>query len=557
MKKIFLLLLAINTCAFAIKIPTSMINGIADERHEIHAFIHANIFIDSKTQQKDAVLLIKDNKVMNSGNNLQIPPQAIVHDVKGATIYPSFILLDSDYGLSEVPKRAGFTFFGREIMDSTLDGAVNSNEAIKASYNALEDFKHDHKLAKKLRKNGFGVVLSSKHDGIMRGTSVLVDLHDENEQQSILAQNAAFHLSFDKGSSKQLYPISLMGSSALIRQTWLDANWYNKAKPDFVDRDLQAVNNTEKLPQVFHVSNWQQSLLASKIALEHNKNIVIRTNGDSYKHLPTIKKLHKTLIVPLNFPQAIAINDELDAWNTSLEKMMAWQSAPYNLYFLQENKIPFAIAPQVNGQKDFLKNLRKAVKKGLSEEQALAALTTQPAKILKNPKIGNLRKDSIANFIIVEGNIFQKDASIAENWVAGHRYEINGLAKIATGIYQLSQNNRIIKLKINNKDGKISVKENNQTDDKQENKNKTTYKIKFNNNFATLTIKKGKNEQKLFGMINENGISNIVGKQPKWQLKKVAELTKQEQNKAEKNHSDNKDDTSNKDIIVKANLENP
>ena len=31
-----------------------------------------------------------------------------------------------------------------------------------------------------------------------------------------------------KGSSKQFYPTSLTGSIALLRQTYLDADWYEK-----------------------------------------------------------------------------------------------------------------------------------------------------------------------------------------------------------------------------------------------------------------------------------------------------------------------------------------
>ncbi len=521
MKKILLLLL-VQTLAFANKIPTSMVNGTEDERHPIHAFTHATLYIDAQTKLDDATLIIQDKHVIDFGASPNIPPAAIRHDLKGAIIYPSFILLDSGYGLSAVGKRASFSFFGHENMDSTLTGALNTNEAIKASYQAINEFHHNKKQANKLRANGFGVVLSSKHDGIMRGTSVLVDLDEASDQQSIITQQQAFHLSFDKGTSKQLYPISLMGASALIRQTWLDAIWYGTSSVDFVDLDLKAINDNTKLPQIFHVSNWQQALLASKIALEHNKNIILRTAGDAYKHLDAIKKLKRPLIVPLNFPQAINLNDKMDAWNTSLEKMMAWEDAPYNLYFLQEKAVQFAIAPDTKGQKDFLKNLRKAVKKGLSTTTALAALTTVPAQLLSNSKIGNLKKGSMANFIITETDIFKKDSQIAENWVAGKKYKINGFSPIQAGTYQLSFADSNYMLKIKNTQGKITIK-----DSKKDSKIK--FKVKTDNNFITLEIKNNKEQQNLYGLITDSKIGNIGGQQPLWQLKKITNAnTKQE-----------------------------
>jgi len=139
----------------------------------------------------------------------------------------------------------------------------------------------------------------------MRGTSVLVNLNDDKDQKSIIASEQAFHLSFDKGSSKQIFPVSLMGASALVRQTWLDAIWYGNGKPDFTDIDLLAINQNKSKLQIFTVNNWQQALLAKKISKEFDKNIVIKTSGDEYKHIGKIKQLNSSLIVPLVMIEAL------------------------------------------------------------------------------------------------------------------------------------------------------------------------------------------------------------------------------------------------------------
>ena len=442
--KIILILIAISIqiSAIANQSPASGINGIKDERHVTYALVNAHIFLDSQTEIDNATLIIKDNKILAVGNNISVPDNAISYDMTGSNIYPGFILLDSDYGLSKVKPKAPFRYSAKEILDSTTTGVVNSNEAIKASYQAISDFHHDTEKAKKLREIGFSTVLSSKHDGIMRGTSVLVSLNDKPDQQSIVTPEVAFHLSFDKGSSKQLYPVSLMGASALMRQTWLDADWYGKGKDDYTDIDLQAVNAKQSLLQIFEVKNWQQTLLANKIGKEFNKNIVIKSSGDEYKHIDAIKKLNKIIITPLNFPKAMDVADELDAWNVSLEKMIEWESAPYNPYFLYKNEIEFVLTANLSEQKTFLKNLRKAIKKGLPKAAALASLTTTPAKILANKSLGHLRKGASANFIVAQGDVFSKDGIITENWVAGQRYVIKKLPKINPGIYQLQFDNK-------------------------------------------------------------------------------------------------------------------
>ena len=502
--------------------PTALLNGPKDERHPITAFTHANIFVDAKTELKDATLIIQNGKVIAVGQGVKVPSQAHIRDLHGAIIYPGFILLDSGYGLSKPAKKVPFSFFGAETMDTTTKGAVNTNEAIKASYRGINDFHHDVKKAKELRQLGFSTVLSSKHDGIMRGTSVLVNLNEDSDNQSILKTDVAMHMSFDKGSSKQLYPISLMGSSALIRQTWLDAKWYGSGQAGYTDVDLAAINKNSTLPYVFESTNWQQTLLADKLAKEFEKRLIIKTTGDEYQHIYAIKKLNRKLIVPLTMPAAPDVSDELDAWNVSLTDMMKWQMAPYNTYFLHQNKIEFAIVPAKN--KTFLKDLVKSVKSGLPQSAALAALTSTPASYLNNGKIGNLKKGSYANFIIAQQNLFEKDGEINENWVAGKRYEINKINSLQSGVYQLILDSKVHEIQLQNKGPKLELK----STDKD---SKVKYKAKINQQFINFTIIDGEDEQNLLGLVNHNAFQNIAGSPTKWQAKYTAEIAKD----AEKN----------------------
>ncbi len=523
MKKIILILsLLAYFGAQANPLPTAVVNGSKDERHVIYAFVNAHIYIDANTELEDATLLVQDNEILDVGDNIQVPDGAIVHDLDGQNIYPGFILMDSDYGLSEAPQKAPFTFFGKEIMDSTIPGAVNTNEAIKASYNAINEFHHDAKKAKALRKLGFSTVLSSKHDGIMRGTSTLVSLNDAADQSSIVNSQQAVHLSFDKGSSKQLYPISLMGASALLRQTWLDAAWYGDGKEDYTDLDLQALNDNKPKQNVFEVKNWQQAVLANKIAKEFNKNIVFKTSGDSYKHVDAIKKMNRQLIVPLSFPKTPDVSDELDAWNVSLDKMLEWEAAPYNLVYLNNNGIEFAVVPKE--QKTFFKDIQKAIKKGLPESAMLAALTSTPAKILSNKSLGHLRKGARANFIITQGGVFNKNGKIIENWVDGKRFTINEKSMLDSGNYQLDFAGLDEKLTLVNKAGNLSFK----SSDKE---SKTKYKSKVTNNFISFEIKKGDETTKLLGLVAKNSVQNIPGQLPAWSMKRVSDAEKKEKNK--------------------------
>ena len=155
-----------------------------------------------------------------------VPKDAASIDCKGKYIYPSFIDLISDYGITvaEQPKRTRGFFQAQFVSDTK--GAYGWNQAIRPETDASKIFTANETKAKDLRSIGFGVVLSHLQDGIARGTGTLVTLSDEKENFDMLKEKAAAFYSFNKGSSTQDYPTSLMGSIALIRQTYLDAQWY-------------------------------------------------------------------------------------------------------------------------------------------------------------------------------------------------------------------------------------------------------------------------------------------------------------------------------------------
>ena len=90
-----------------------------------------------------------------------------------------------------------------------------------------------------------------------------------------------------------------------------------------------------------------------------------------------------------------------------------------------------------------MKNIRKAIKNGLSEKTALNALTIIPAKSIGlEDKIGLLDNNYLANFLITTGPIFDDKTEIIENWVKGERHVIKNTDKInVDGDYSLELNN--------------------------------------------------------------------------------------------------------------------
>src|SRR5205085_5041289 len=162
------------------------------------------------------------------GNNLKVPAGAVEVNCAGKYIYPSFIDIYADYGIPVAPRQQQGG--GLAQGESSAKGAYGWNQAIKSDVDAYKIFSVDESKAKPLRDLGFGTVLSHVRDGIARGTSTLVTLGTEKENFVIIKERASAHYSFNTGSSTQSYPSSMMGEIALLRQTFIDAQWY-KNKP--------------------------------------------------------------------------------------------------------------------------------------------------------------------------------------------------------------------------------------------------------------------------------------------------------------------------------------
>ncbi len=434
------------------------VNGVRDTRPGVYLFTNATIFSDYQTRLDSASLLIRNGVVEAVGNNLTAPAGAQEIDLAGKFIYPGLIDLYSDYGLSEVPTRAPFSFGSREQLERTTEGPYNTNDAIKSQYQAVEDFKTQDAAAKAYRQLGFGAVLTNKRDGLARGTSALVSLSDEPPNKVVIRRRAGAHYSFDKGSSPQYYPISKMGFLALLRQTYLDAAWYPTQRNDgYRDESLEAWIGQQELPQFFDAPGWLQMLRADQLGDEFNVQYVLRDNGDAYQRLDAVQATGAALIVPLTFPDAYDVSDPYDAEHVALQDMMHWELAPTNPGRLAARGITFALtADQLTKGDDFWKNLRQAIRHGLSEEDALRALTDTPARLIRaEDQLGSLQPDRLANFIITSDNLFDDEVILYENWIQGKPFIINDRdAPNLSGKYNLEVANTTYPLEISGKPGK-------------------------------------------------------------------------------------------------------
>jgi len=407
---------------------TFPINDVADNRSGSYAFTNATIITSPGNQLNQATLLIRNGSIVACGTDIRIPTDAVIIDCTDKFIYPSFIDIYTDYGMPTVPRVAMRNVFGTPTQFlSNQKGSFGWNQAIRTDIDAGALFSVDTLRAKTWRDLGFGTALTHQPDGIARGTGAIVTFGIGQENTMMIKENASAHYSFNKGSSTQSYPSSLMGSIALLRQSYLDAQWYkNNPQTEGVNLTLKKWNEQQQIPQIFEANDKWNALRGDRIGDEFGVQFIIKAGGNEYQRINEMKTSRAAFILPLNFPATMEVDDAHDSRYISLQDLKHWELAPENPARFEKAGIRFSLTTaDLKDTKQFWPNLRKAIQYGLSEDRALEALTITPAQLLGvSDKTGTLSTGKLANFIITNGPVFHEKTSILQNWIQGIKYGV-------------------------------------------------------------------------------------------------------------------------------------
>lgn len=438
--------------------PTFPVNGTLEKDQTVYIIEGATLH-PTAAESYVGNLVIKNGRIVALGASSNTYANAVRIDAKGYHIYPSFVDLWSDAGMPETPQAKR----ERGPQDlSSKKGAYGWNEAIRPETKASDVFSISNKAEQleKLRKAGFGTVLTHLHDGIVRGTGAVVALSD-NDNRALLRPQAAAFSSFRKGSSTQDYPSSLMGAIALLRQTYLDAAWYAQNPPiGETNLSLAAFLRNANLPQFFECSDKLDILRADRVGDEFKTQFIFKDGGDTYQRLEQVKATGGALIVSLNYPETPDVSDPYLARLISLAELKHWELAAGNAVAAHRAGIEFAFT--ANGLSDpskIIEHVRKAIQAGLPEEVALRALTETPAKLGRfNDLTGSLKPNLLANFILTDGLLFDEDTRILENWVLGKKTVIiDRNTPDLAGYYTFGINAQALPLEVTGKPGKHSA----------------------------------------------------------------------------------------------------
>ncbi|MBL8746047.1 MAG: amidohydrolase family protein [Phycisphaerae bacterium] len=411
--------------------PTAPANGPRRTDPGWHALVHATVIPEPGKRLEDATVVFRDGRITSVEEKGAPPAGARVWDCSGLTVYAGLVEAYLPVDARRPDEKSPGTHWNKQVM---------------AQRSALDGMGIDAEGRKKMRGQGFVAAAIAPKGGVFRGIGAVVTLAEAGATSDPLAnvvQPEAFHtLSLEANRfGERDYPGSKMGAIALIRQVLSDVPWYarameasarNPAENAVPAPDDAAAALGRELPLVFDIDHELDVLRASALAREFGRRAMMVGCGLEFRRLDAVVSAGWPLIVPLSYPDKPEVATEADRAGVELRQLMSWEAAPTNAARLHRAgaKVALTSSKLPKGQ-EFFPNLREAMRGGLSEEDALAMLTTSPAEMLGlSSRFGRVAPGLSASLVVVKGSLFDKEREVRDVWIEGQRHEVNPTPRV-------------------------------------------------------------------------------------------------------------------------------
>lgn len=295
------------------------------------------------------------------------------------------------------------------------------------------------------RRTGYAVVAAAPTTGTLRGHAAIVSLADGPLSGRVLEAESAQVVSLEPeridfaNFARATYPASEMGAVALVRQSFLDARWWSdadtayrrrptgQARPRLVTASAALARAAQgKETVIFEAADVLALLRGVKIANEMKLSALHVGAGDEYRLRDQVIAARPDLVLRVDFPRPYKADDELEWLDVPLERLRAIDRAPSNPKWMREAGVSFSFTTAgLEDPEEFGKRVREAIARGLSREDALAAVTTIPARQLGlGDRLGTIEPGKIANLVVATGEPFTPASRVTEIWIDGKRYAV-------------------------------------------------------------------------------------------------------------------------------------
>ncbi len=339
----------------------------------------------------------------------------IIVDASGKHVYPGFINCNSNLGLTEIDAI-------RATRDFNEVGDFNPNVRSIISYNT------DSKISPTLRSNGVLLVQVVPQGGVISGQSSVVELDAWNWEDAAYKTDEGIHLNWprmytilnNQTETEEIQKQKIQKNLNEVELVFSEAKAYSlnnfPAEKNLKYEAMRGLFNGSKKLYV-HCDFVKEIVSAVNLAKQFGIKMVLVDGSDSFRVTDLLKENNIPVILGRIHSLPPREDDDIDL--------------PYKLPFLlKQAGVMFALSIESAWQsRNLMFNAGTSSAYGLTKEEALAAITSSPAKILGiDNRIGTLEVGKDATLIISDGDALDmKSNNITRAYIRGKEINLDNI----------------------------------------------------------------------------------------------------------------------------------
>lgn len=408
-----------------------------------YAITNATVIQAPGTTLESATVLVRDGLITAVGNGVTIPADAQVIDATGMYVYAAFIdgMANTGAKRPEQMQRPSNLFQPdppNDFAGITPENSLTAQLDISSSSIA------------NMRKVGYGISHSVPYGRMLPGSGSVIVLSDvDHMDEMILFKDAALYAQFI--GAPGAYPSNILGMMAKWRNLYRNAvndrnhvamyasnpSGISRPSNDRVSEAFFPVIAQEKAV-MFDVSSMLDVRRAMRLQNDLGFKLMLGGVEQAWDLVDDFKATNTPLFLSLDLPDKPKDSkkddksEEISAMET--RRMEFYEKYVSQAGMLEKAGVTFGFSSKGASRNKIKANVMTMIENGLSEDAALAALTTNPANLLGLGQIaGTVESGKMANLMVSTTPYFTKDSQIKMMFVDGDKYEYEVKEKKSKG----------------------------------------------------------------------------------------------------------------------------
>ncbi|MDD2555266.1 MAG: amidohydrolase [Syntrophaceticus sp.] len=362
------------------------------------ALINGNIMTMAGHVYNRGSIIVKDQKIDALSLDSSSPVEAQVIDVSGKYVLPGFIDAHTHAGIYE------------EIYAIEGDDTNEASDPITPHLRAIDAVNMEDLAFNDALRSGVTTVMTGPGSAnVIGGLSLVMKTCAKTADQAVIKNPVGLKVAFGE-NPKRVYgdqkkaPMTRMATAALLRETLTAAQNYaakikhGEKNPDKLpDRDLKMEAMLPviggEIPLLIHAHRADDIITGLRIADEFNLKVSIQHGTEAYK----IPEELVSRDIPAVVGPSLCSRAKVELKDLSLKTPGILSQAGIKVAIITDH-------PVVPVQ--YLSLMASlAVKEGMDEQEALKAITINPAEILGvADRVGSLEAGKDADIIVLSGH---------------------------------------------------------------------------------------------------------------------------------------------------------